>query len=50
MNLKCLRKHIGLVQQEPALFATSVLKNILYEKKEFESEVIKVAKLANAHD
>ncbi|CAL5197136.1 unnamed protein product [Lathyrus oleraceus] len=51
MNLKSLRKHIGLVQQEPALFATSIYKNILYGKEEAsESEVIEAAKLANAHN
>ncbi|XP_073219421.1 ABC transporter B family member 2-like isoform X2 [Cicer arietinum] len=51
INLKSLRKHIGLVQQEPALFATSIFKNILYGKEEAsESEVIEAAKLANAHN
>ncbi|PNX76004.1 ABC transporter B family member 2-like protein [Trifolium pratense] len=51
MDLKSLRKHIGLVQQEPALFATSIYKNILYGKEEAsESEVIEAAKLANAHN
>nr|KYP35572.1 ABC transporter B family member 2 [Cajanus cajan] len=33
LNLKSLRKHIGLVQQEPALFATSIYENILYGKE-----------------
>lgn len=50
VNLKSLRKHISLVQQEPALFATSIYENILYGKEEAsESEVIEAAKLANAH-
>ncbi|KAK4742017.1 hypothetical protein SAY87_000018 [Trapa incisa] len=50
LRLKWLRKHIGLVQQEPALFATSVYENILYGKEgASESEVIEAAKLANAH-
>lgn len=49
MNLKSLRKQIGLVQQEPALFTTSIFKIILYGKEASESEVIKAAKLANAH-
>ncbi|RZC54150.1 hypothetical protein C5167_013008 [Papaver somniferum] len=49
--LKSLRKYIGLVQQEPALFATSIYKNILYGKDgATESEVIEAAKLANAHN
>ncbi|KAJ7953429.1 ABC transporter B family-like protein [Quillaja saponaria] len=30
VNLKSLRIHIGLVQQEPALFATSIYENVLY--------------------
>ncbi|CAJ1940399.1 unnamed protein product [Sphenostylis stenocarpa] len=50
LNLKSLRKHIGLVQQEPALFATSIYENILYGKEgASEAEVIEGAKLANAH-
>ncbi|KAK7386619.1 hypothetical protein VNO78_26953 [Psophocarpus tetragonolobus] len=50
LNLKSLRKHIGLVQQEPALFATSIYENILYGKEEAtEAEVIEAAKHANAH-
>ncbi|XP_057763469.1 ABC transporter B family member 2-like [Arachis stenosperma] len=51
LNLKSLRKHIGLVQQEPALFATSIYENILYGKEgASDSEVIEAAKLANAHN
>ncbi|KAK9667820.1 hypothetical protein RND81_13G012900 [Saponaria officinalis] len=50
LNLKSLRKHIGLVQQESALFATSIYDNIIYGKDgATESEVIEAAKLANAH-
>ncbi|KAF3449391.1 hypothetical protein FNV43_RR10119 [Rhamnella rubrinervis] len=50
LKIKSLRKHIGLVQQEPALFATSIYENILYGKEgASESEVIEAAKLANAH-
>ncbi|KAG6548945.1 hypothetical protein Mapa_009713 [Marchantia paleacea] len=49
-NLKALRKHIGLVQQEPALFAVSVLDNILYgNDRASEAEVVQAAKAANAH-
>ncbi|KAK9667818.1 hypothetical protein RND81_13G012700 [Saponaria officinalis] len=51
LKLKFLRKHIGLVQQEPALFATSIYDNIMYGKEgATESEVIEAAKLANAHN
>ncbi|KAI7994177.1 ABC transporter B family member 2 [Camellia lanceoleosa] len=50
LKLKSLRKHIGLVQQEPALFATSIYENILYGREgASEAEVIEAAKLANAH-
>ncbi|MBA0718553.1 hypothetical protein Golax_006297, partial [Gossypium laxum] len=50
LKLKSLRKHVGLVQQEPALFATSIYENILYGKEgASESEIIEAAKLANAH-
>lgn len=49
-RLKSLRKHIGLVQQEPALFATTIYENIVYGKDgATEAEVIEAAKLANAH-
>ncbi|KAH9617304.1 hypothetical protein KSS87_010252 [Heliosperma pusillum] len=51
LKLKSLRKHIGLVQQEPALFATSIYENIMYGKEgATESEVVEAAKLANAHN
>ncbi|TXG54266.1 hypothetical protein EZV62_019522 [Acer yangbiense] len=50
LKMKSLRKHIAFVQQEPALFATSIYENILYGKEEAsEGEVIEAAKLANAH-
>ncbi|PIA58600.1 hypothetical protein AQUCO_00500497v1 [Aquilegia coerulea] len=50
LKLKSIRKHIGLVQQEPALFATSIYENILYGRDgASEGEVIEAAKLANAH-
>ncbi|KAE9459295.1 hypothetical protein C3L33_08793, partial [Rhododendron williamsianum] len=50
LKLKSLRTHIGIVQQEPALFATSIFENILYGKEgASEGEVIEAAKLANAH-
>ncbi|XP_019702682.1 ABC transporter B family member 2 isoform X2 [Elaeis guineensis] len=50
LRLRSLRKHIGLVQQEPALFATTIYDNIIYGKDSAtEAEVIEAAKLANAH-
>ena len=39
------------MQQEPALFATSIYENILYGKEgASDSEVVEAAKLANAHN
>ncbi|CAA6669644.1 unnamed protein product [Spirodela intermedia] len=50
LRLKSLRKHIGLVQQEPALFATTIYDNIVYgQDGATEAEVVEAAKLANAH-
>ncbi|KAL5780726.1 hypothetical protein ACOSQ2_011463 [Xanthoceras sorbifolium] len=50
MNLKSLRRKIGLVQQEPALFSTSIYENIKYGNEEAtEIEIIEAAKAANAH-
>ncbi|CAN4076257.1 unnamed protein product [Withania somnifera] len=50
LKLNFLRKRIGLVQQEPTLFATSIYENILYGKERAtEAEVIQEAKLANVH-
>ncbi|KAG2575140.1 hypothetical protein PVAP13_7KG412000 [Panicum virgatum] len=49
-NLKSLRLKIGLVQQEPVLFAASILENIAYGKDgATEEEVIEAAKTANVH-
>lgn len=51
LNLKSLRLKIGLVQQEPALFATTIYENILYGKENAtETEIIEAAKAANAHN
>ncbi|KAE8689282.1 ABC transporter B family member 19 [Hibiscus syriacus] len=51
LNLKSLRLKIGLVQQEPVLFAASIFDNIAYGKEatEAEAEVIEAAKAANVH-
>jgi ATP-binding cassette, subfamily B (MDR/TAP), member 8 len=46
-----LRKEIGLVDQQPKLFATSVLENIRYGRPNAtDEEVIEAAELANAHE
>lgn len=48
---RSLRKHIGVVFQEPALFSGSVRENIAYANpKAKESEIIAAAKAANAHE
>lgn len=50
LQLKWLRDQIGLVNQEPALFATSILENILYAKPDATmGEVEAAASAANAH-
>ncbi|KAL9225760.1 hypothetical protein vseg_001648 [Gypsophila vaccaria] len=50
LNLKSLRRRIGLVQQEPALFSTTIYENIRYGNEEAtEIEIMKAAKAANAH-
>ncbi|KAM3710870.1 hypothetical protein ACB098_01G065400 [Castanea mollissima] len=50
LNLRSLRLKIGLVQQEPALFSTTIYENIKYGKEETsEIEVMKAAEAANAH-
>lgn len=46
-----LREQVGVVRQEPILFATSIMDNIRYGRPTAtEEEVIEVAKAANAHD
>lgn len=51
LNLKSLRKKIGLVQQEPALFSTTIFENIRYGNAEAsEIEIMKAARAANAHN
>ncbi|KAK2974677.1 hypothetical protein RJ640_030285 [Escallonia rubra] len=47
---KWLRSQMGLVDQEPVLFATSIKENILFGKEDAsEEEIIQAAKAANAH-
>lgn len=49
MNLKWIRGKIGLVSQEPILFATSMKENILYGKEDAtDEEVRRAIQLANA--
>ncbi|KAJ8762172.1 hypothetical protein K2173_007326 [Erythroxylum novogranatense] len=49
LNLKLLRKRIGLVQQEPALFSTTIYENIKYGNEDASDiEIMQAAKAANA--
>jgi ABC-type multidrug transport system fused ATPase/permease subunit len=53
MNLKWLRAQMGIVTQEPILFAVSLHENIAYgdnTKVMTREEVIKAARSANIHD
>eukprot|EP00980_Cylindrotheca_fusiformis_P003511 scaffold781_cov132-Cylindrotheca_fusiformis.AAC.30 len=51
LNVEWLRSHIGLVSQEPKLFATTIRNNISIAKPDAtEEEIIDAARRANAHD
>ncbi|RWR74321.1 ABC transporter [Cinnamomum micranthum f. kanehirae] len=51
LQLKWLRSQMGLVSQEPILFATSIRENILFGDEMASMElIISAAKAANAHD
>lgn len=51
LQLKWLRSQMGLVSQEPALFATTIKENILFGKEDADiDEVIEAAKASNAHN
>ncbi|XP_012089551.2 ABC transporter B family member 19 isoform X2 [Jatropha curcas] len=50
-NLRMLRTQIGLVQQEPLLFSSSIRDNIIYGSEgASETEIIKVSREANIHE
>jgi len=50
LDLRWLRSQIGLVSQEPTLFATSIRENILFGKPDAtQDEIVEAAKSANAH-
>lgn len=51
MQLKWLRSQMGLVNQEPVLFATSIKENILFGKEGASMKmVVEASKAANAHE
>ncbi|KAI9913593.1 hypothetical protein PsorP6_006666 [Peronosclerospora sorghi] len=50
LNVKWLRSQVGLVGQEPSLFATSIMENIRYGcPSATDEEVMEAAKMANAY-
>ena len=50
LNLRWLRSNIGVVSQEPILFATTIAENIRYGREDIsEEEMIAAAEAANAH-
>ena len=51
VQLRWLRSQMGLVSQEPALFATTIKENILFGKEDADmDEVVAAAKASNAHN
>ncbi|KAK3413325.1 hypothetical protein EUGRSUZ_I01893 [Eucalyptus grandis] len=51
LQLKGLRSQMGLVSQEPTLFATTMKENILFGKEDAAmEEVVEAAKASNAHN
>uniref|UniRef100_A0A8C8RQA6 ABC-type xenobiotic transporter n=1 Tax=Pelusios castaneus TaxID=367368 RepID=A0A8C8RQA6_9SAUR len=51
LNIKWLRENIGLVSQEPVLFAATIAENIRYGREDItDSEIEEAAKEANAFD
>ena len=51
LNLQWLRRNIGVVSQEPVLFATTISENIRYGREGVtQGEIQAAAKAANAHD
>ncbi|NWJ02935.1 MDR1 protein, partial [Crypturellus undulatus] len=51
LNVKWLRENIGIVSQEPVLFATTIAENIRYGREDVsDAEIEQAAKEANAFD
>lgn len=51
LNLNWLRSQLGVVNQEPVLFGTSIIENIRFGRDNLtENEIIQAAKAANAHN
>lgn len=52
LNLRWLRQQMGLVSQEPTLFATSIKENLLLgrdSESTTQAEMEEAARVANAH-
>lgn len=51
IKMQSLRSHIGIVQQDVYLFAGTIMDNIAYgNPNASEEDIVRAAKLANAHD
>ena len=51
INKKYLRKHVGIIMQEPFLYSRTVFDNIgIMDKKATEEKVYRAASLASIHD
>ncbi|XP_076093992.1 ATP-dependent translocase ABCB1-like isoform X1 [Mytilus galloprovincialis] len=51
LNVNWLRKQIGVVSQEPVLFATTIAENIRYGRIDVtQADIEQACKMANAHD
>jgi ABC-type multidrug transport system fused ATPase/permease subunit len=51
LNVGWLRSHVGVVGQEPVLFAATIRENIRYGQKDAtQQEIEQAAQEANAHD
>ncbi|KAK3580603.1 hypothetical protein CHS0354_002702 [Potamilus streckersoni] len=51
LNLRWLREQIGVVSQEPVLFATTIRENIRFGRMDVtENEIERAATLANSHE
>jgi len=51
LDIKWFRSRMGLVSQEPVLFATSIKENILFgNQKASMDQIVSAAKAANAHN
>ncbi|XP_062979735.1 ATP-dependent translocase ABCB1-like isoform X1 [Elgaria multicarinata webbii] len=51
LNIKWMRENIGIVSQEPVLFATTIAGNIRYGRQDItDAEIEQAAKEANAYD